>query len=252
MAGRIHRVSRRNVLQGMSGLVGAAALGCSGSEAQQQDQNLIACFSGKKKKHALAPRGAFGNVQNIVILMMENRSFDHAFGALSIDPDRFDDHDNHLGGEGRKDVNGLTGDEQNLDLSGKPVRIFRQNKTQLGDLAHEWDNCHRQYDWEGSGVPKNDGFVREHESDVVKGDKSYCATYKYFDKNIGCPPPETPMGIFTRNELPVSYALADQYTLCDNWYASVLGPTWPNRFYLHAGQCRGQKANKPELGMKSI
>lgn len=60
------------------------------------------------------------------------------------------------------------------------------------------------------------------------------------------------MGIYAREDLPVMYALADNYTLCDQWFSSVLGPTWPNRFYLHAGSSRGQTGNKPVLGMRTI
>ncbi len=60
------------------------------------------------------------------------------------------------------------------------------------------------------------------------------------------------MGFYTRKELPIYYAMADNYTICDNWYSSVLGPTWPNRFYLHAGNSRGEKSNHPVLGMRSI
>jgi phospholipase C len=43
--------------------------------------------------------------------------------------------------------------------------------------------------------------------------------------------------------LPVSWALADAYTICDRWFASVMGPTWPNRFYLHSAQSGGLKGN---------
>ena len=60
------------------------------------------------------------------------------------------------------------------------------------------------------------------------------------------------MSFYTRDELSVMYALADNYTLCDNWFSSVLGPTWPNRFYMHAGSSRGQRYNKPELGMRTL
>jgi phospholipase C len=248
--------SRREIMQAMSALGGAAALGgCSGSDqeiAQQEDQ-FIQCWFNGREKHALQKRGTFGNIEHVVVLMMENRSFDHYFGARSIPKGMTDEHGNDLGGEGRGDVDGLTGEEYNLDLSGNRVGIHRLTDTLYGDIAHEWDNCHRQFDYEGTGTGKMDGFVREHEADVKRqGKDSYCATYKYFGKNVGCPPHTFPMGIYTREELPVYYALADNYTLCDNWHSSVLGPTWPNRFYLHACTSGGETGGKPVIGKRTI
>jgi hypothetical protein len=43
------------------------------------------------------------------------------------------------------------------------------------------------------------------------------------------------MGYYTRNTLGVLYSLADYFTICDHWHASVLSSTWPNRKYLHSG-----------------
>ena len=254
MKRRVTGVSRREILRLMGGLAGGSALaGCGGEDVGQQEDQLIGeCLWNGKAKRAKAPRGTFGGIQHVVVLMMENRSFDQTFGALSIDPDRVDGSGEPMGGEGRSDVNGLSGDELNLNLAGDEVHVFRQKKLIVGDIAHDWDNCHRQFDWEGSGIGKNDGFVREHESDLLLGAAAKCATSDYFGKNVGCPAARDPMGFYTRDELPVSYALADSYTLCDNWFSSVLGPTWPNRFYLHAGSARGQQGNKPVLGMKTI
>jgi phospholipase C len=248
--------SRREIMQAMGALGGAAALGGCTADSQQiaqQEEQIFQCWYNGREKNALQKRGVFGEIQHIVVLMMENRSFDHYFGARSIPVGATDDNGNDLGGEGRRDVNGLTGEELNLDLDGNRVGVQRLTETLYGDIAHEWDNCQRQFDWEGSGVGRMDGFVREHETDIRKqGEESYCATYKYFGKNLGCPPKNFPMGIYTREELPIYYALADSYTLCDNWYSSVLGPTWPNRFYMHACTSGGETGNKPVLGKRTI
>lgn len=251
--------SRRDIIRGTGGIVGAATLGaglpgCAEEESDPaiatQESDLLECR--KRRKHALSPRGVFGGIEHVVVLMMENRSFDHMFGALSIPPGMTDAYGVDLGGEGRRGVNGLTGQEYNLDLAGNRVYVNRLAKTAYGDIAHEWDNCWNQFDWGRTGVGKNDGFVREHETDLKKGAASYCATGEYFGANGGCPPAHVPMGIYARSDLPVSYALADAYTLCDNWYSSVLGPTWPNRFALHLGSAYGQQHNKPVLGKKTI
>ena len=53
------------------------------------------------------------------------------------------------------------------------------------------------------------------------------------------------MGFHDRSAIPFYYALADRYTVCDRWFASVMGPTFPNRFYLHAGTSFGLKKNSP-------
>ncbi len=245
--------SRRELIRAFGTLAGAAAVGCNGQETAQQEDEFIQCFFNGRAKNALKPRGVFGDVEHVVVLMMENRSFDHYFGALSIPEGATDFKGNDLGGEGRTDVLGLTGDEFNLDLEGNRVGIHRLRETLYGDIAHEYEDCLRQFDFEGTGMGMMDGFVRRHEEDILKqGKDSYCATYKYFGKNLGCPPKEFPMGIYSREELPVMYALADNYTLCDNWFSSVLGPTWPNRFYLHAGSSRGETGNSPVLGMRTI
>jgi phospholipase C len=246
-------IGRRNLIKALGGLAGSLATGgciVEGDEHGSQEDELISCLWNGKGKQARKPRGVFGQIEHVVVLMMENRSFDHMFGALSIAKGMRDAAGNDFGGEGRADVNGLTGFESNVDLSGKKIGVFRQTEKYLGDIAHEWDECHRQYDFAGTGVGKNDGFVRAHQLDMQKGANSLCGA-KYFDRQL-CSKLNAPMGIYNRQDLPIYYALADNYTLCDRWHASVLGPTWPNRFYLHAGSSYGMKTNKPVLGKRSI
>jgi phospholipase C len=250
MSYRNLKASRRDVIKALGGLSAAMAAGCAPEEeVAQQEDDIFGCFFNGKRRHAMRPRGAFGNIEHVVVLMMENRSFDHMFGARSIPTGLVDRYGNPLGGEGRSDVNGLTGNELNYDLEGNEVPIFRQTATYLGDIAHEWDDCHKQMDFTG-GMPTNDGFVRNHQVDLAKGAEAAC-NGNYFGRQQ-CAQPNDPMGIYTREELPIYYALADNYTLCDQWYSSVLGPTWPNRFYMHAATSNGQKGNKPVLGQRTI
>jgi phospholipase C len=51
------------------------------------------------------------------------------------------------------------------------------------------------------------------------------------------------MGYYDRGDLPVHYALADGFALCQRWFSSVMGPTWPNRVYAHAAQSQGVNEN---------
>jgi phospholipase C len=255
--------SRRTILKTMGALSSAAAItGCADEQAvSQQEDEIFGCFFSDRDDNAMKKRGVFGEIEHVVVLMMENRSFDQYFGARSIATDAVDYYGNTFGGEGRTDVNGLVGDEFNLDLDGNPVYVNRLTESVYGDIAHEWEDCHRQLDWANTGQALNDGFVRQHEQDMLwpkEDDKieqeyiSYCKSGKYFGENAGCPEKQVPMGVYAREDLPVSWALADNYTLCDNWYSSVCGPTWPNRFYLHAGSSRGETGNKPVLGMRTI
>jgi phospholipase C len=50
----------------------------------------------------------------------------------------------------------------------------------------------------------------------------------------------------------VAYALSEAGVVCNRWFAACLGPTWPNRFYLHGATSKGQKQNQPVVGFSSI
>jgi phospholipase C len=146
------------------------------------------------------------DVDHIVILMQENRSFDHYFGTLA-------------------GVRGFGDARAALLPSGKPV--FYQpdarsrdgyvlpfhldtkttNAQRLHDLSHAWGALHESWN---EGVA--DGWVNAHY------------------RTDGANAPLT-MGYYTRDDLPFHYALADAFTICDGYHASVMGPTNPNRYY---------------------
>ncbi len=144
----------------------------------------------------------FDFIDTLVIVQMENRSFDHYFGALTLL-------------EGREDVDGLTEGMANPGPDG-PVGVYP-----LGDhFVTDPDPPHGH----GASVAQynegaNDGFVREYRggADV--------------------------MGYYTRDQLPVSYGLADAFTLCQRWHCALLGPTWPNRFFSHCAESGGLLSN---------
>ncbi|NJK32221.1 MAG: alkaline phosphatase family protein, partial [Deltaproteobacteria bacterium] len=150
-------------------------------------------------------------VEHVIVLCMENRSFDHYFGARQLV-------------EGQPDVDGLSGDETNLDMQGNPIGVYHLTNYTPDDPPHSWDQVHAQ--WNGGAC---DGFVVEHQK--VHGDAIK----------------QEVMGYHVREDIPVLYALADEYTLCDRWFCSLLGPTWPNRYYLHCGTSDGKTNNSPPL-----
>lgn len=188
-------VPRRSVLQGIGAAAGLAACGDPGRGGRGDTPGN--------------PDARGATIDTIVICMMENRSFDHFFGSLSLL-------------EGRTDVDGLLPGMSNPDhdgneyapVSGRPPCVWE-------DPTHSWDGSHKQFD---GGT--NRGFVKAHiDSFGPYGD------------------PVTPMGFLTRDDVPVSYALADRYALCQRWFSSLMTSTWPNRIHFHAATSMGERSN---------
>ncbi|MBL9024952.1 MAG: alkaline phosphatase family protein [Myxococcales bacterium] len=191
--------SSSSTTSGMGGAGGEGGAGGGAPGACDDDPSLTAA-------DLLAP------IDTIVVLMMENRSFDHYFGALQLL-------------EGRTDIEGLSGGESNPQPGGGAVGVFQLNDFTVVDPPHEWDACHEQWN---NGM--NDGFVIAHAG----------------------PNQADVMGYHIREHIPILYALSDSYALCDQWFASVMGPTWPNRLYLHGATSNGNKSNVPTFGFESI
>jgi phospholipase C len=158
-------------------------------------------------------------VDHIVVLMMENRSFDQMLGYLSL--------------EGRSEVEGLRRGMSN-PFGGRDWDIHNLEKTwfQGGeDPNHSGDWVARQIN-DGA----MDGFVR-----------SYIETRK--DREAAKKAAESPvMGYLTGRQLPVYDYLAEEFCVCDHWFASVAGATWPNRLYAAAGDSGGRKSNQRLFG----
>lgn len=186
-------LSRRDALRAMlgaaAGTQAVGAAGCAQAPTQTPD--------GTEAK---------GSIDTIVVCMMENRTFDHYFGALTLE-------------EGRTDVDGLTADMVNLDLDGNEVHPFHLEIECLEDPPHGWDASHDQWN-DGA----NDGFVKRHAGG--RGPTSHEA-----------------MGYHNRADLPIFYALADEGALCQRWFASVMSSTWPNRIYALTATSEGMQGN---------
>ncbi len=152
-----------------------------------------------------------GTLDTIVLCMMENRSFDHVFGSLSLL-------------EGRA-VDGLLSSHGNPDLDGNWIASFLSGGSCVSDPPHGWDASRLQMS------DGNMGFV------------------KAFQESRGGSG-ELVMGYLNRAQQPISYAMADRYALCQRWFSSLLTSTWPNRCYAHAAQNQGQFGNSfPEGGL---
>jgi phospholipase C len=142
-------------------------------------------------------RGSLKDIEHVVILTQENRSFDHYFGTLS--------GVNGFGNQKARSVFFQRG------TNGKTLHPFHLPSDCLPDLTHDWGPQHNS--WNGGRM---NGFLRAHElADVPPSEPAGTG-------------PET-MGYYTRADLPFYYKLADAFTICDGYHCSVIGPTDPNR-----------------------
>lgn len=232
-------MTRREALK-LLGAAGLSVAGCAEDrdETSESDDALNPFRCGNTVDRAVgqsvdAAPPELRKYEKIVVLMMENRSFDHYFGHLSMPKS--------LGGEGRTDVDGLRGDEvQFLDRGQgrEQFRLFHAGSDYtLGDIAHEWDDCHGQFN-----AGAMDGFIEMHvrELDRVARGQAKCGGSTFHEK---CARLGDAMAYYKRQDTPVLHQLFDHYALCDRWFSSVMGPTWPNRFYLHAATSCGIKEN---------
>ncbi|GAA4470956.1 phospholipase C [Rhodococcus olei] len=165
------------------------------------------------RAHAVDPGGggSLNDIEHFVLLMQENRSFDHYFGTLS-GVRGFDDPSPAWRQYGFEPGVGPT-------PSGY-LNPFRLDSTRgpsldgqcVNDPTHSWGPQHEA--WNGGAM---DRWVDVHLAHEGPGNG-----------------PAT-MGYYTRADIPVHYALADAFTVCDHYFCSVLGPTDPNRLYWVSG-----------------
>jgi phospholipase C len=158
--------------------------------------------------NAAGANGA-SQIQHVVVLMQENRSFDHYFGQLP--------------NEGQSAVNGEPANASNPNpLNPGGARITAFHKTtycEVADLDHSWNGTHRE--WDGG---KMDGFTTANVNPVD-------------------PTGSRTMGYYDQRDLPFYYALDNTFAIGDHYFASALTQTFPNRFYLLAGTSFGHIRN---------
>jgi len=194
------QVNRRRFLQLAGGTAAFTAL----SSSIQRAAALPAHYSS----------GTIEDVEHVVVLMQENRSFDHYFGSM-------------------RGVRGF-GDPRPATTSGnksvwyqsdgtKDVLPFRPEADDLGlafiqDLPHGWNDGHTAFN-----KGKYDKWVPAKSS--------------------------TTMAYMTREDIPFHYALADAFTICDDYHCSFIGATDPNRYYMWTGFTGNDgKGGGPVLG----
>jgi phospholipase C len=175
---------------------GAAAAGLAGAG--------VAAGPAGAAMAAPSRSGRLDEVEHVVILMQENRSFDHYYGTMR-------------GVRGLADRTALRlPSNRSVFHQPDPLRVDggyllpfhvdtkKVDGQDLGDLDHSWDGTHLAWD---NG--NNDGWV------PVKT--------------------ELTMSYFTRSDVPFHRALASAFTICDAYHCSIQGPTTPNRLFLWSG-----------------
>ena len=150
-------------------------------------------------------------IDTIVVIMQENRSFDHYFGRFG----RY---------AGRTDIESGVDDATNPEDpadAGSPTHARKRSEHLcFSDTDHGWEASHTQYN-DG----KMDGF---------------------FATNQGAGPLENgdrALTWYDEKELPYYYALAKEFGIADHYFCGLLGPTWPNRMFLMAASSFGKTTN---------
>jgi len=150
-------------------------------------------------------------IEHVFVLMLENRSFDHMLGFSGI-----------------AGINGLTGSESNT-FNGSSYSVQSgADRTMPTDPAHEFPDVLVQLCGDGSTYPSGGPYPPIRNSGFV-------ASYVH---GGGADPREI-MKCYAPAQLPVLNALAREFAVCDNWHASLPGPTWPNRMFVHAASSGG-------------
>jgi phospholipase C len=157
-------------------------------------------------------------IKHIVVLMMENRSFDHMLGYLK---------------KAGFDVKGLDGTESNPDLAGQEHVVFERGPAEtvfhpgIDETGKILDPCHSKPCVQEQIANGNRGFIT-----------NFLATRENREKQHVELPPEFqafPMGYYGAQDVPTYDFLARTYCVCDAWHSSVPGDTWPNRLFALAG-----------------
>jgi phospholipase C len=161
------------------------------------------------------------HIDTIVIVMMENRSFDHLLGYLSL-PEF-----------GRSDVDGLRpGMKNTVGTTGYPIFHLPSGRNQLpADPLHERKNITMQL----FGDATNDGCIQVPPSLGAPYSMNGFVKSYFTTNGVDKSQPPIVMGYHTADDLPATSFFANQYCICDRWFASIPTGTQPNRLMAMSG-----------------
>jgi phospholipase C len=156
-------------------------------------------------------------IKHLIVLMLENRSFDHMLGYSRI-----------------PGIIGPSDTDTNKDGSGKPLPTSdNAEPSGLKDPGHDFaDVCRQMY--------RAYGDERDCSLDEIKNTdpkmQGFIRSYSDYEDDT----PEKIMRCFGPEHVPVLTTLAREYAVCNKWFSSVPGPTLPNRLFAHAGTSMGR------------
>jgi phospholipase C len=153
-------------------------------------------------------------IDHVVVLMLENRSFDHILGYLSLEG-------------ARSDVDGLQADFVN-EHAGRTYAVNHLASTAIRD---DPDHSSAAIDLQIGGGQMN-GFVSSYAASLMAGGEK--------DADPG-----RVMGYYNGADVAVYDHLAREFAICDRWFSSVPGSTWPNRLYALCGRADGSRDDRP-------
>jgi phospholipase C len=147
-------------------------------------------------------------IKHVVVLMMENHSFDQLLGwTKSIYPKI----------EG-VDLANLRSNSDYPNTANMVIQGPALKMTMDPDPKHETVDVLSQIENNSGGFVSN--FARTYPQSTAEQRAQIMAYYP-------------------KGSLPVIHTLAENYLICDHWFSSLPGPTWPNRFFVHSGTCKG-------------
>jgi phospholipase C len=204
---------------------------------------LAALLASLTMARAAMGDGTIGNVRHVIVIMQENHSFDNYFGVLAYAPGspyhhrlegcRKDDHTCVDGLTCKTEKDGsLTCFNSNRDDDRSLVFAFHDPKRCAApDLNHAWFETHKEVNF---FRPNNTLFDPDNNGFVLVNDAT-----EQLDKGVENATEDQTMGFYNQDDLPFYYNLAADFAVNDRYFASVLGPTFPNRAYLAAATSFG-------------
>ncbi len=198
------RITRMTACLGALAMVGTLTVGTAHADGRGGDHHETGHHHGDDERTVPHLR----DLQHIVVLMQENRSFDDYFGQLN------------AYGQRRTAAEPTTGNADPTNPNGPAITPFHMPlPCQVADTNHSWTGTHAEIDG-----GKMDGFTAQNVDPAdATGSRS--------------------MGYYDQTDLPFYYALANTFGIGDRYFASVPGPTYPNRFYEMTGTSFGHIQN---------
>lgn len=192
---------------------------------------VFCCHRNAKEEFSVNSKAPLPTIEHVFVLMLENHSFDNMLGFSKLSGS------NAVTGQPTT-LNCLTGSETN-SFRGIPYIVGQPAPAKMKvDPGHEFSDVLEQLCGAGAKYPPHGAYPPINNRGFV----SNFATLPKFTKLASTPSPPGQgdiMQCFAQSQLPILNTLAEEFAVCDSWFCSMPGPTWPNRFFALAGSSAG-------------